>query len=229
MTANKAKTTIFNLIILDESGSMSDARKATIAGCNETINVAKAATAANPDAFHSLMSIYAFQSGGPVASRYLLKNENTSNARHITEKDYEPYGATPLLDAIGDTLSELKTASETHEDATGVITIITDGFENDSHRYNWTQVAKMIAGLKEMGWTINLIGANIDLDTMGNALNIDNRMSFQNSNEGTKEMFDKFQDCVANSYCGYAAINEDTDDIQTRRERRKEAAKKFTF
>jgi hypothetical protein len=80
-----------------------------------------------------------------------------------------------------------------------------------------------------MGWTINLIGANIDLDTMGNALNIDNRMSFQNSNEGTKEMFDKFQDCVANSYCGYAAINEDTDDIQTRRERRKEAAKKFTF
>ena len=35
------KTTVFNLIILDESGSMSDCTRATISGCNETINVAK--------------------------------------------------------------------------------------------------------------------------------------------------------------------------------------------
>lgn len=186
------KTTVFNLIILDESGSMGNVTKQTISGCNETINVAKSSAEKNADAIRSLTSIYAFQSGGPVKSRYILKNEDSTKVRHITDKDYQPWGATPLLDAVGSTLTELKTVAATHEDATGVITIITDGMENSSERYTWKDVASLIEQFKEMGWIVNLIGANIDVNDMADMMNIDNRMAFEASESGTHAMFNKF-------------------------------------
>ena len=37
--AANTKTTVFNLIILDESGSMGSLTNATISGCNETLSV----------------------------------------------------------------------------------------------------------------------------------------------------------------------------------------------
>jgi len=198
------KTTVFNLIILDESGSMSDVTNQTISGCNETINVAKTQAEKNADALHSLVSVYAFQSGGHVPSRYIMKNEDATKARHISNDDYQPCGCTPLLDAVGSTLIELKTVSATHEDATGVITIITDGLENASTNYNWKDVANLIAQFKEMGWTINLIGANIDVDQMANKMNIDNRMAFQASKAGTSAMWDKFNANVSERMEDYA-------------------------
>ncbi len=198
------KTTVFNLIILDESGSMSDLTNQTISGCNETINVAKTQAEKNADALHSLMSVYAFQSGGPVSSRYIMKNEDASKARHINKDDYKPWGATPLLDAVGSTLTELKMVSATHEDATGVITIITDGMENASSNYTWQDVANLISQFKEMGWTVNLIGANIDVDQMANKMNIDNRMAFQATQEGTRAMWDEFNDNVSERMEDYA-------------------------
>ena len=39
----KAMSEIYNLIILDESGSMDCVTRQTIAGCNETINTIKSA------------------------------------------------------------------------------------------------------------------------------------------------------------------------------------------
>lgn len=44
------KTTIFNLIILDESGSMDCICKQTIMGCNEVINTVKMAQKEHGDA-----------------------------------------------------------------------------------------------------------------------------------------------------------------------------------
>ena len=102
------KTKVYNLIILDESGSMSCVTKQTINGCNETINTIKSTQqkyAANQEHY---ISIYAFQSNGNVPSRYLVKNIPASAAEHISDSDYSPWGATPLYDAVGSCLSELK-------------------------------------------------------------------------------------------------------------------------
>lgn len=185
------KTTVFNLIILDESGSMSSCVKSTISGCNETINVAKQLQAANPDTQRVLMSVYAFQSGS-VPSRYLCKNIPVADARHITGRDYRSGGCTPLLDAVGSTLSELSAVAATHEDATGIVTIITDGLENSSTHYDLRKVVSLIDRLKEMGWTFNFIGANIDVDMMSRKLHIDNKMAFSSDESGTEEMFADF-------------------------------------
>lgn len=189
---SESKTTVFNLIILDESGSMSSCVNATISGCNETIGVAKQLQKDNPDTQRVLMSVYAFQSGGSLKSRYLCKNVPVADARQVTDKDYIPNGCTPLLDAVGSTLVELKAIAATHEDATGIVTIITDGMENSSTHYDWEKVVRLIDQLKEIGWTFNFIGANIDVEMISRRMHIDNKMAFHSDEEGTKKMFANF-------------------------------------
>lgn len=189
---SETKTTVFNLIILDESGSMSSCVNSTISGCNETINVAKQLQVNNTDTQRVLMSIYAFQSNGPVPSRYLCKNLPVADVKHITGQDYQPYGCTPLFDAVGSTLVELQAIAATHQDATGIVTIITDGMENSSTHYDLKKVTALIDQLKELGWTFNFIGANIDVDMMSRQLHIDNKMAFSSDERGTHAMFSKF-------------------------------------
>lgn len=215
------KTTVFNLIILDESGSMMDLTNQTIAGCNETINVAKHAATENADAIRSLLSIYAFQDGGPIKSRYIVKNVKASDAVHVTENDYRPYGNTPLLDAVGSTLSELKAVAATHEDATGIITIITDGYENSSTHYSWQQVASLISQFKEMGWTVNLIGANIDVNVLSKNLKIDNAMAFSATQEGASEMWSEYNSRQSRKMCDYAADTRAFSSVAERKACRK--------
>lgn len=186
---NELKTTIFNLIILDESGSMGCIRKQTIMGCNEVLNTIKSAQAEHADTQNHSVSIYAFQSGGSAPSRYLIQNATPDNVAPITEKDYEPYGCTPLYDALGFTINGLRKIVRTHERAIGSVTIITDGMENSSHEYKHKQIADLIEELKKEGWNFNFIGANIDVEEVSHSLNIDNSMAFEQSVEGTKAMF----------------------------------------
>lgn len=188
------KATVFNLIILDESGSMSSMTNQTISGCNETLNIIRSTAQQHKDTMKSLVSIYAFQEGGPVKSRYLIKNAKPEDVRDVTTKDYEPWGSTPLLDAVGSTLTELKAIAATHDDATGIITVMTDGYENSSTQYTWQDVARLISQFKEMGWTVNLIGANVDVDQMARRFNIDrnNAMKYQQTEEGTRDMWESY-------------------------------------
>lgn len=184
------KTTSFNLIILDESGSMYDSAKATIDGCNETLNAIRSVQKEYADTQRCLASIYAFQSGSSTPSRYLVKNAPISDIKPITAKDYDPCGCTPMLDAVGQTLTDLRAIAATHEDATATVTIITDGYENSSREYTWKMVANLIKELKEEGWTFNFIGANIDVDMVSKQMNIDNVMAYRADAEGTADMFD---------------------------------------
>ena len=50
--------------------------------------------------------------------------------------------------------------------------------------------------MKEMGWTFNFIGANIDVDMMSNRLHIDNKMAFSSDEEGTGKMFGDLGCCM---------------------------------
>ncbi|MDE6444811.1 MAG: VWA domain-containing protein [Muribaculaceae bacterium] len=194
----KTKTTCFNLIILDESGSMSPLAPQTIAGCNETLNVIRSLQEKYDDSQRQLVSIYVFQSGNPsLPSRYLCKNVPVQDVKDITDKDYRPSGCTPLLDAVGATLVDLKAVAATHEDAVASVTIITDGMENSSEEYSWQQVSNLISQLKELGWNFNFIGANIDVDMVSRRMNIDNAMAFRASSAGTKNMMDKFASNLA--------------------------------
>lgn len=223
------KTTVFNLIILDESGSMTSMTHQTISGCNETLNTIRYSAEQNSDSIRSLVSIYAFQDGGPIKSRYLVKNMNPKKVENITENDYRPWGNTPLLDAVGSTLTELKAIAATHEDSTGIVTIMTDGYENSSIRYTWQQVASLISQLKEIGWTINLIGANVDVEKMAQSMNIskENALAYQQTEEGTRAMWNKFNDSVESRFREEAEISASCAEPESRIESRKKSSKGF--
>lgn len=182
------KSKIYNLIILDESGSMFDVKTQTINGCNETINTIRAAQEEFAETQEHLVSIFAFQDGCRP-SRYLIKNVPATAVDHISEKDYEPGGMTPLYDAVGATLVDLKVSVNDEPTSIGNVTIITDGEENSSKEYTREKVAKMIDGLKEIGWSFNFIGANIDVKRAAANLHIDNSLEFQQDDRGTQEMF----------------------------------------
>ncbi len=185
------KTDIYNLIILDESGSMSCVTNQTISGCNETLNTIRSAQKKFEETQEHHVSIYAFQSQGDRPSRYIIKNAPIDAVKDITEKDYQPDGWTPLYDAVGSTLVDLKTTVNEKELAIGSVTIITDGMENSSERYTLGKIASMIDALKEAGWNFNFIGANIDVVRTAGSLHIDNALEFDQSDEGMDTMFRK--------------------------------------
>lgn len=185
------KSEIYNLIILDESGSMRRVKNQTISGCNETINTIRQAQKKFDETQQHFVSIFAFQSDGSQPSRYIIKNAPIETVEDITNTQYEPYGCTPLYDAVGSTLTDLKAVTKDNDLAIGSVTIITDGMENSSHQYDRAKVAMMIEALKELGWSFNFIGANIDVQATASSLNIDNALEFQQDEAGTKAMFEK--------------------------------------
>lgn len=223
-TQNQPKTTVFNLIILDESGSMSSLSHATISGCNETLAVAKNAAEKAGDERRFLASIYAFQSGGEP-SRYIVRNAPVESVNPISEHDYRPCGMTPLYDAVGTTLAELEAIADTHEDASAIVTIITDGYENSSRRFTAEKVARMIDRLKEKGWTFNFIGANIDVTKVSASLNIDNALAFTASASGTSDMFSTLNANMSECYDNFAQEADMT--MEQRIESRKARSKGF--
>lgn len=222
-------TQIYNLIILDESGSMSYVTDQTISGCNETIQTIKATQEEMGEAQQNFVSIYAFQSGRP--SRYIFKNVPATAAVEIGHKDYEPYGGTPLNDAVGGCLADMKATIGDNPDAIGSITIITDGYENSSERYTVSQVARMISELKERGWNFNFIGANIDVVKTSASYNIDNHMAFTSDEEGTRKMWEKEREAKRAYSCRLRDVEiacaAETVDENERLRRRKAAAKDY--
>lgn len=194
------KTEIFNLIILDESGSMDCVKAQTVSGCNETLNTIRTAQEKFADTQTHYVSIYVFQSDGPKPSRYLVKNQPIGQVAPITAEQYDPWGCTPLYDAVGSTLADLKAVTKERELAIGSVTIITDGLENASRHYSQHKVAQMIDALKELGWSFNFIGANIDVEAAATAMHIDEHLLFSEDAEGTEAMFGAERQCRGSYY-----------------------------
>ena len=182
------KTTkkVYNLIIVDESGSMSIIRNEALAGLNETIETCQKMQELHPE-MEQRITLISFDSDH---FKVHLDNESAAKARKLTTKDYRPNAATPLYDAIGKGIAKLN--AETEMDANVLVTIITDGEENCSNEYNLKMVKTLIEKQKQQGWTFTLIGTdNLDVEGMAGSLSIDNHLAFAEDAESTKKMFAK--------------------------------------
>lgn len=194
---NEAATTsaLYNLIILDESGSMSGVTKQTISGCNETLNGIRALAKDNSKQ-KQYVSVFCFDTSN---SRYLFENKPIEDVKDLTSKDYSPNACTPLYDAIGYTVNRLKSIA-TSTDSIAKVTIITDGYENASKQWSHASIVTLIESLKNKGWLFTFIGANIDVEKTSRSLGIDSYMEFKQTDAGMKEMFD----CERRSQMAYA-------------------------
>ncbi|MBR4304993.1 MAG: VWA domain-containing protein [Clostridia bacterium] len=188
------KNNITELVfILDRSGSMAPLVEDTVGG------------------FNSMIEKQRKQDGECYVSTVLFANRSEvlhdrvrlSEIKPMTDKDYTAYGATALIDALGDAIHHIgnvhKYARAEDVPARTVFIITTDGMENASHKYSSEQVKMMIERRKEKyGWEFLFIGANIDAVETAARYGIDrNRaVNYNADKEGTQLVYESIATAV---------------------------------
>jgi uncharacterized protein (DUF1810 family)/uncharacterized protein YegL len=179
-------TKIYNLIILDESGSMRRIYTQALDGANETIQTIRAAQESADDQ-KQFLTFVTFDSGNQVPVRTIIDTIPITEVKDLTEADYRPNGSTPLYDAMGQSLTTLE--RKVQEGDSVLVTVITDGMENSSREYSGNMVKEMVSRLRAKGWTFVYIGANQDAARVAKSLDIENAMNFCANEEDTRRMW----------------------------------------
>lgn len=181
------KHQIFNLIILDESGSMQSIKQATISGFNEVVQTVKGMELQFPEQEH-FISLVTFNGLG---IKTLLFNEPVSKLELIDGEKYQPDSMTPLFDAMGSSMLRLRKVTDALTAYNVLVTILTDGQENASREFSGEAIKKMIDELSMKNWTFTYIGANHDVVDFALKISITNTMKFEANEADMKQMFDK--------------------------------------
>ena len=176
---------IYNLIVLDASGSMYSIRNEAIAGVVETIQTIRTAQKDNANQEH-LFSLVVFN-GRSIATVY--DRMPIDKVPDLDANDYQPTDNTPLYDAMGNAITNLQ--RYINEDDNVLVTVITDGYENSSVEWNHQRVFQLVEDLKNKNWLFTYIGANQDALKVAKGMGIDHSMNYMSDAEGTKAMFRK--------------------------------------
>lgn len=184
-----ATDSVYNLIILDESGSMDSIKNATISGFNELVQTIKGIEKQYPEQQH-FISFITFNGFGIKTH---LDKKPVSDLSEIDGKSYQPNAMTPLYDAIGLSVLKLRVDLAGKENTSVLVTILTDGEENASKEFTGTQIKSIIDEQKALGWTFSYIGANQDVEKVAATISITNTMHFNANESEVKEMFVKEQ------------------------------------
>ncbi len=183
------KTQVYNLIILDKSGSMSSIANAAISGFNETVGGIRSAQERFSDTQEHFVSLMIFCD---CAKTMVYDMVPVAEVKELTSKEYRPCCCTPLYDAMGISINALYKAIKDKEDATAVVTVITDGLENASKEYSGAAIKALVERMKdEEGWNFAYIGTNQDVSATSASLSIDHSMSFRDDEAGMAEAWEK--------------------------------------
>ena len=180
------KMKVYNLIVLDESGSMWSIKSAALSGLNETLQSIRSSQTklTTQDQY---VTIVKFNSDG---IRTIVNCAHIDDVEDIKSEDFEPNACTPLYDAIGISVNSLNALKE--ENSCVVVTIITDGLENSSREYNVHSIQKLVEKLKKEGWLFSYIGANQDAVYEAGRIGIRNAMKFECNDEDVDRSFKAF-------------------------------------
>ena len=175
---------VFNLLVVDESGSMSIIQNHALVGINETLTTIAKMQKAHKN-LEQRVTLITFDS---THKKLFYDNVSAFRAKPLKAKDYNPCGGTPLYDAIGMGIAKIN-AQATEEDSV-LVTIITDGEENCSEEYNLGMIKNLIEKLKKQNWTFTFIGTDdLDVETIAMDMGIDNHLQFSEDAAGTQAMF----------------------------------------
>ena len=181
------KTKVHNLIIVDASGSMDSIYNQALAGINETIKTIDMVHQKDMNVDQTL-TLLSFADGG-AKLQYIYKSAAIKTVRPVGERDYQLRGMTALYDAIGESVTDLRKSVGVNDKA--LVTIITDGYENDSRIWSGAQIKELIDELRTKGWVFTYIGANQDVEVEAKKMGVVNSMKFEATIEGTVEMFER--------------------------------------
>lgn len=155
----KAAETLVHFV-LDETGSMSSVRDATIDGFNEYVNGLRADKNGK-----YWMSLTKFDSRGIVPVYTDLPIKEVPDLNHDT---YCPCSMTNLNDAIGETVTKMESViAKRSKKCNVLIVVMTDGHENASVEWTADKVKNLIQKKEKVGWTVTFLGANMDAQKVG--------------------------------------------------------------
>lgn len=195
---------IYNVVILDKSGSMTSIRKQAVDSVNETFGCIRSMRKKNAEQ-EQFVTLVAFCG---CEQKVIYENAPIEKVNNITLADYEPCCMTPLYDAIGNVCTRLHTTVKDDESASVAVTIVTDGYENASREFSAKAIKALIEAYKQEGWMFAYIGADHDVESVAFNLSIDNTMAWSKTEEGTVEMTQKVNESRmqwANKICYYMA------------------------
>lgn len=202
-TVEEPSQRVFNLVILDESGSMTPIARQAVGGVNETIQTIKAAGQKHENQHHF----------------FTLVSFNTDHVRTIYDKvaidkveefsagQYRPSCCTPLYDAMGNALTNLR--GYVADGDVVLVTIITDGYENASREYDGKSIKALVDELKKRNWVFTYIGANQDVEKFAATISVNNTLAWSSDVEGTQAMFARESECRLRFFDGLAEGDND--------------------
>ena len=224
MEKKTEKTKVYNVIIMDRSGSMWDIQKPAIMGFNEVLGGVQAARTKYADTQEQFISLVLFDS---TSIDEVYWNADPSRAERLTDKTYVPGASTPLYDAMGRTLTKLERELKGNEDHSVIVTIITDGYENCSREYNLPAIKALVEHLKDKGWSFAYMGTDHDVHAVSIDLSITNVVKFAKTEAETLKTFQKErrarerwaqEEHLYSMHCPQASLE---DKIRAKKERAK--------
>lgn len=202
------------VVIMDRSGSMTGIMDEAIGSFNTFIDEQRA----QPGEATVTLAIF--------DDRYDLLHDsiNVKDVPKLTSKECHARGMTALLDAVGDTITNVgaKLASTKEKVRPGkvIVLIITDGEENASKRYNAAKIQAMITEQKtKYSWEFLFMvsGGKELLD--GHLKHNLGEMNFNANtvrvNEHTKDGYAASMQFMARSVANYRASDANDDSWQT--------------
>ena len=205
MEKTTEKTKVYNVIIMDRSGSMWSIQKPAIMGFNEVLGGVKAAQNKYAETQEQFITLVLFDSSS-IDEVYW--NADPSRAEHLTEETYVPGAATPLYDAMGRTLTKLERELKGDGNHSVVVTVITDGYENDSHEYDMASIKALVEHLKDEGWSFAYMGTDHDVHGVSVSLSITNVVKFEKTEQETLKTFRKERRARDRWYAEEEAFNQ---------------------
>lgn len=219
------KTKIYNVVIIDESGSMTPLTDNVINGYNDLLGEIKKTQVKNKESQEHLITLVLFDD--PNNIKVVSNKADLLMANELSRETYKPRGCTALFDAIGMTLTDLEPVVDKDEDGIGMVTIITDGYENASVKFSGTDIYKLIGKLREKGWDFNFMGASADFLETAKSMNIVNAQQWETSGEGTASMFaQESQDRAKKAHAMYEMAMDKEFELLSKAER---SAKRKSF
>lgn len=182
--SSTAAKKIHNLIIVDESGSMTSLYGVALEGMNQTLQSIRESAAECPEQPQEV-TLITFDT-----EHYKVHFDSTpaDKTKDLGQGDYRPWGGTPLYDAMGKALLSLE--AKVKENEAVVVTVITDGYENASCEFSLADIRALVDRLDKAGWMFSYIGANQDSAAVGQTMGISDTLDFNADEESMKAMWE---------------------------------------
>jgi uncharacterized protein YegL len=184
----QGSTAVHVSFLIDRSGSMAGLENDVVGGFNNFV----AEQRKQPGACN--LTLVMFDSQDPF--ELLLDDVPLGTVPRMAIDQYDPRGATPLLDALG---ALIEAADERRvrldhnsRDEDQIVVVFTDGQENCSRRWSRRKLFDLIGNRQKSGWSFVFLGANQDSYSEAASLGIGHGsiQDYRGDHDGVRAAFD---------------------------------------